>query len=93
MNKARVHLLLSSSCRGPLADALSNDEICHLILVRCFGVAVSHERPEESNMKDKTNALDASTDCARVPETALQLGHSIEMHRHSEILVNMREQQ
>lgn len=37
-----------------MADALSNDEICHLILVRCFGVAVSHERPEESIMKNET---------------------------------------
>lgn len=58
--------------RGPSADNLSSDEMCHLFFLRCFGVTVSHERLEDQYMKDKSLALDAFSNTACFSEIAVQ---------------------
>lgn len=58
--------------RGPSADNLSGDEMCHLFFLRCFGVTVSHERPEDQSMKDKSLVVDAFACSARISKIAVQ---------------------
>ena len=74
MNKNAGPFVAVGNKRGPPADGLSGDEMCHLFFFRCFGVAVSHERSEDRTMKEKSFAVDAFASDTRITEIGMKYG-------------------
>ena len=72
MDKKAGPFVAIGNRRGPPVDDLSDDEMCHLFFLRCFGISVSHERPEDQTMKDKLVVVEAFARTASVSEIAVQ---------------------